>query len=135
MASRQGDALNQLNVDDSELSYKEKSILDMLYPTVAQAPDETVAHQQIVNNVMQPKITAAINTIEDTRKVWHHFKDILVATVLFVLLSTPIADRLLQKVIKVNDANYLLAAKAVLFAFLLFLIYNFYLSRSSSKTT
>lgn len=123
---RQGDALNQLNVDETELTFKEKNMIDMLYPqsvSSSSAPPSSPVHAALT----PPAI------VQDTAKVWHHFKDILLATGLFVALSLPFADSLIAKFVKIDDPNYRLAAKAAVFALLLFLIHNFYLARQRGK--
>lgn len=131
--NRQGDALNNLNVDESEITFKEKSMLDMLYPMtpevktpsapVSVSPPSTVVIPRTAEMVQ------AVETLKDGSKVWKHFNDIIIATGLFVLLSLPFADGLIAKVVKIDDPNYRLAAKAALFALVLFIVHNFYLSR------
>lgn len=123
---RQGDVLNNLNVDETELTYKEKTMLDMLYPSAPSAP--TVMPTPTPPTVA-PEFVPVRDALKDGPKVWHHFKDIILATALFVALSLPLTDTLIGKFIKIDDPNYRLAARAVLFALILFLIHNFYLSR------
>lgn len=128
--NRQGDALNNLNVDESEITYKEKSMLDMLYPHVVQPVVQPVVSAP--STIVIPKTPEAIQAAEmlkDGSKVWKHFNDIIIATGLFVLLSLPVADGLISKIVKIDDPNYRLAAKAALFALILFIVHNFYLSR------
>ena len=125
---RQGDTLANLNVDETELTYKEKTMLDMLYPN---PPTNTTppACTQPPPTVQTPELVPVVNALKDSGKVWYHFKDILLDTGLFVVISLPFADGLIAKFVKIDDPNYRLAAKAALFALLLFLIHNFYLSR------
>lgn len=138
---RQGDALDDLDVDDTELSYKEKSMIDMLYPMAvekktASSPPSSSSSSPSASSAppssppTERHAANAVHIVNDGVKVWSHFKDIVIATVLFVVLNLPIADRFIAKLVKVDDANYRLAAKAILFALLLFLVHNFYLSRS-----
>lgn len=126
--NRQGDALNNLNVDESEITYKEKSMLDMLYPNVVQP---VVSAPSTIVIPKTPEAIQAAEMLKDGPKVWKHFNDIIIATGLFVLLSLPFADGLISKVVKIDDPNYRLAAKAALFALILFVVHNFYLSRVS----
>lgn len=128
---KQGDSLNQLNVDETELTFKEKTMLDMLYPSMPSMPttQSTASTSQTAVPVVSPDLVPIVNALKEGDKVWHHFKDILVATGLFVALSLPLADSLIAKFVKIDDPNYRLAAKAALFALLLFLAHHFYLSR------
>lgn len=137
---RQGDSLNNLNVDETEITFKEKTMLDMLYPADAgsvQVPPgpgiSTSQNTQNVQNVQNINPQAIAAAVKETPKIWDNFKDIIIATALFVALSLPFADGLIARVVKIDDANYRLAAKAALFALLLFLIHNFYLSRRASR--
>jgi|APCry1669189000_1035189.scaffolds.fasta_scaffold04789_2 hypothetical protein len=104
---KNGDPLTALPVQNEELSFKEKTLLDMLYPN-----------------------TAVQNIPADTKKAWYHFKDIIVATILFFILGLPITDRLLSKFVKTENFYYSLAAKSAIFALSFFVINNFYLSRA-----
>lgn len=124
---RQGDSLNQLNVDETELTFKEKNMIDMLYPSSSSPSSSSPSPTSPSTSSSQPPLPPPI--IGDSGKVWHHFKDILLATGLFVALSLPFADSLIAKFVKVDDPNYRLAAKAIVFALLLFVIHNFYLAR------
>jgi len=105
---KNGDLLTTLPTDQDELSYKEKTLLDMIYP----------------NPIIQ-------NIPADTKKAWFHFKDIIIATILFFILGLPITDRLISKVVKTENFYYSLAAKSTIFAILFFIINNFYLSRTA----
>lgn len=105
---KNSDSLDKLPVDEQECSYNEKNLMDMLYPS------------QAIQNL--PK---------DTKKAWYHFKDIIIATILFFILNLPIADSLVSKLIKRDDVYYRLVAKSAIFAILFFTINNFYLSKKS----
>jgi hypothetical protein len=104
---KNGDPLASLPTDKEELSFKEKTLVDMLYPS------------PVVQNIPA-----------DTKKAWYHFKDIIIATVLFFILNLPITDNLLSKFVKKENFYYSLAAKSAIFAILFFVINNFYLSRT-----
>lgn len=97
---RQSDPVDKLSVDDTEPTYKEKNMLDMLYPQEAEQ---------------------AVVVATTVRKLSLHFKDILTGMVLFVVLSLPITDAFIQRFLPIEDANYRLAVKAVLFAIFFFL--------------
>ena len=104
---KNGDLLSTLPTDQEELSVKEKTLMDMIYPS------------PVIQNIPT-----------DTKKAWYHFKDIIIATILFFLLSLPITDQFLAKFVKSENFYYSLIAKSAIFAILFFIINNFYLSRS-----
>ncbi len=103
---KNSDQIKNLPSDDEELSAKEKTIMDMLYPS-----------------------DALKNLPQDTEKAWFHFKDVIIATLLFILLSLPASDKLLEKVVKTDNFYYRIASKSLIFAVMFFFINNFYLSR------
>jgi hypothetical protein len=103
---KNGDLLKDLLTDKEEPSSKEKNLMDIIYP----------------NPTLQ-------NVPKDAQKAWFHFKDIIIATILFFILNLPIADQLLSKVVKQESFYYRLIAKSAIFALIFFLINNFYLSR------
>lgn len=107
---KNSDSLDKLptDVEVQELSFNEKNLVDMLYPL----PSDSVKNLPV-----------------DTKKAWYHFKDIIVATILFFLLNLPVMDTLIVKIIKKDNEYYKLAAKSVIFAVLFFVINNFYLSK------
>lgn len=111
---KNSDLIKNLPIDDEELSLKEKTILDTLYPDI--------------NDTKKP-LKNAKDISKDTEKTWFHFKDIIVATILFFLINLPFSDKLLEKVVKTDNLYYKLAYKSVTFAVLFFFINNFYLSR------
>lgn len=105
---KNSDLIKNLPTDDEELSLKEKTILDTIYPP------------QSLKNIPQ-----------DTEKAWFHFKDIIVATILFFVINLPFSEKLLEKVVKTDSIYYRLFYKSLTFALLFFLITNFGLSRKS----
>lgn len=107
---KNSDLIKNLPIDDEELSLKEKTILDTLYPN--EDRNDTKKHIS-----------------KDAENTWFHFKDIIIATILFFLINLPFFDRLLEKVVKTDNLYYKLAYKSVTFAVLFFVINNFYLSR------
>ena len=113
---KNSDLIKNLPIDDEELSLKEKTILDTLYPN----DDRNDTKKPLKN----PK-----DISKDAEKTWFHFKDIIVATILFFLINLPFSERLLEKVVKTDNLYYKLAYKSVTFAVLFFVINNFYLSR------
>jgi hypothetical protein len=103
---KNSDLIQNLPTDNEELTHKEKTILDTLYP-----------------NQSMKEIS------KDAEKTWFHFKDIFIATILFFLINLPATEKLFEKVIKTDNSYYKLAYKSVTFAVLFFVINNFYLSR------
>lgn len=108
---KNSDLIKNLPTDEEELSLKEKTILDTLYPTSNFSKSD------------MSKIS------KDVDKTWFHFKDVIVATILFLLINLPFSERLLEKVVKTDNIYYKLAYKSVTFAVLFFIVNNFYLSR------
>ena len=70
---KNSDLIKNLPTDDEELSLKEKTILDTIYPP------------QALKNIPQ-----------DTEKAWFHFKDIIIATILFFIINLPFSEKLLD---------------------------------------
>lgn len=112
---KNADLIKNLPADEEELSLKEKTILDTLYPTTNLSKNE--------KNENMSKIS------KDAEKTWFHFKDVILATILFLLINLPFSERLFEKVVKTDNVYYKLAYKSVTFAVLFFVINNFYLSR------
>lgn len=108
---KNSDLIKNLPTDEEELTLKEKTILDTIYP---------------VQNIQIQNIP------KDTEKVWFHFKDIIIATILFFIINLPVSEKLLEKVVKTENVYYRLIYKSLTFALLFFLINNFYLSRKST---
>jgi hypothetical protein len=104
------DLLQNLPTDDEELSLKEKTILDTLYPP------------QSLKNIS-----------DDVEKTWFHFKDIIIAVFLFFIINLPMTEKLLEKVVKTDNMYYKLLYKTITFGVLFFIINNFYLSQKSRK--
>ena len=103
---KNSDIIKNLPTDDEELSLKEKTILDTIYPP------------ESIKKIAQ-----------DSEKAWFHFKDIILATVLFFIINLPISEKLLEKIVKTENIYYKLIYKSLTFALLFFLINNFGLSR------
>ncbi len=106
---KNSDLIKNLPTDEEELSLKEKTILDSLYP---------------------PQSMQHIN--KDVEKTWFHFKDIIIATILFFVINLPATENLLEKVVKTESIYYKLLYKSLTFALLFFIINNFYLSRKNT---
>lgn len=111
------DDINNLPTDNSQLSFKEKKMFDALYPS------ENV---EFFQNVAQ-----AVPV--HSGKVWYAFKDIIVASILFMVLSLPFVDSFITKIFKSENFYYKLAIKSIIFALLFFIIMNFALSRSRQQ--
>jgi len=111
---KNADLITSLPTDDSETSPKEKGILDMLYPS-----NTSIANSNtVVNN-------------QSKEKPAFRFKDIIVASFVFVLLNMPVTDRILERYIKTTNDYYRLSIKTILFFILLFVINNFILKNTN----
>ena len=76
---KNSDLIRNLPTDDEELTLKEKTILDTVYPQ-----------------------TSIKNIPEDTQKVWFHFKDIIIATILFFIINLPYSEKLIERFSKTD---------------------------------
>ncbi len=106
---KNSDLIKNLPTDEEELSLKEKTILDSLYP---------------------PQSIQQMN--KDVEKTWFHFKDVIIATILFFVINLPVSENLLEKVVKTDNMYYKILYKSITFALLFFVINNFYLSRKNT---
>jgi hypothetical protein len=106
---RKYDELDKLPTDNSELSYREKNMLDALYPS------QQVEYFQ--------------NIVQQTGSNWYAFKDVIVASILFMVLQLPFMDDMIAKIFKSENFYYKLIVKGVIFGILFFTITNFALSR------
>lgn len=136
---KNADPLKNLPTDEEELSIKEKTVLDMLYPVKSSlnnlnSNDEDVKDTNDMKDnedmeEIKPPSKSLKNVPKDIEKTWTHFNDIIVASLLFIVLNIPLTDRLIEKIVKIDNFYYRLAAKSAIFAVLLFFINNFALSR------
>ena len=129
---KNSDLIKNLPVDEEELSLKEKTILDTLYPSdnTTDTTNTTNTTNDKTDSVKQENLKKnAENITKNAEKTWFHFKDIILATILFFLINLPYTEKLLEKVVKTDNLYYKLAYKSVIFAVLFFAINNFYLSR------
>lgn len=114
---KNSDLIKNLPIDEEELTLKEKTILETLYPDDSKNNSPPLKNPQDIS--------------KDAQKTWFHFKDIIIATILFFIINMPFTERLLEKVVKTDNIYYKLAYKSVTFAVLFFVINNFYLSRKN----
>lgn len=141
---KNSDPINKLPTDDDELSLKEKSIIEMLYPLSSQTLDTlNTSNASNTSDILDTSNTSNLSNLsnvsndaikklpEDTQKAWFHFKDVIIASILFFILNLPISDRLLQNVIKTENLHYRILAKSLTFAMLFFFINNFGLARKN----
>lgn len=135
---KNADPLKNLPTDDEELSIKEKTVLDMLYPlnnkkttlNIEEDGEEEKEEEEEEAKVQLKEPSKTLKNVpKDIEKTWNHFNDIIVASLLFIFLNIPLTDRLIEKVIKIDNFYYRLATKSAIFAILLFFINNFALSR------
>ena len=137
--------LKNLPTDDDELSIKEKTFLDMLYPKQDyvkdydenNGDDNDGNEGNEGNDKREKKISfepskSLKNSPKDIEKVWYNFNDIIIATVLFIVLTIPLSDKIIEKFVRIDNFYYRLAAKSLVFAIILFFINNFSLLRKSS---
>ena len=94
-------------------------MLDALYPTEAVVKVEKTIQQLPVV----------------TRTIWNSFREIIIGSGLFFVLSLPTVDNGLKSVIKTENVYSLLVAKAVLFAVLFFVLTNVSLARAPPQTS
>jgi hypothetical protein len=112
--STAGDMIDSLSTDNTQLTYKEKNMIDALYPST----DVAVIEKTIEKFPAQSK------------KVWISFKEIIISTILFVIFNLPPVDALIGKLSKSENPTYRLAMKSILFAVTFFVLTNFSLARA-----
>lgn len=110
-----GDQLASLPTDKAQLTYHEKTMMDALYPS---------SNIEVIEQTIE-------NFPTESKKVWISFREIIISTILFLILSMPQVDTLIGKFSKSDNTYYRLGMKTILFALSFFLISNFSLSRSS----
>jgi len=131
------DLLNSLPYDKdlTPLSLKEKIMIDSLYPPT---PMKQMPDIQVMPNMRDardlPKNVKAIETfIEnvpiESRRLWRSFREIIIATILFVILQFPAIDTLVTRFVKTESFYYKLAVKSAIFAIVFFILTNFSLAR------
>lgn len=126
------DRLNTLPYDPSNtpLSFKEKMMFDSLYP-----PKQIKYTESDDNRIDIPvKNVKAIKAIIEevpleSRRIWRSFREIIIATILFVILQFPSVDTLITRFVKSESFYYKLAAKTAVFAVTFFVLTNFSLAR------
>lgn len=128
--SNTGDLLTTLPLDKSELTFREKSMLDALYP-----PEASPSSSVTIEKTPSPSIDAAKieKTIEqlpkESKKLWGSFKDIIISTILFIILNLPIVDTTITNLYKTENPYYRIAMKSIIFAVTFFVLSNFSLAR------
>jgi hypothetical protein len=129
--SNTGDLLTTLPLDKTELTFREKTMLDALYPPES-SPSSSVT---IDKTTSSPSIDAAKieKTIEqlpkESKKLWGSFKDIIISTILFIILNLPIVDTTITNLYKTENPYYRIAMKSIIFAVTFFVLSNFSLAR------
>lgn len=118
---RQGDPLVSLKEDQLEPSFKEKTMIDMLYQEL---PQEKKMEE--IKEEYTPTPTNTVVCSENSENNYkEEIKDLLIPSALFVFLNLPFTDELIIKLTKLNDTNYRLAIKVALFVVILFTIRHF----------
>jgi hypothetical protein len=139
--SNTGDLLTTLPLDKSELTFREKTMLDALYPPEA-SPSSSVTIEKTSpsssssqSSSSSPSIDRAKieKTIEhlpkESKKVWGSFSDIIISTILFIILNLPIVDTTIANLYKTENVYYRIAMKSIIFAVTFFVLSNFSLAR------
>jgi hypothetical protein len=120
-----GDSLDTLPTDPKEipLSFKEKTMFDSLYPEIPAKKAEIKANIKAIETFVQ-------EAPKESKKIWVSFRDIFIATIIFVIFQFPFVEDLLTKVTKSTNFTYRLLVKSVLFAGIFFFLTNLSLARS-----
>lgn len=136
--SNTGDLLTTLPLDKSELTFREKTMLDALYPPESfQSSSVTIDTVDKIDKktTSSPSIDAVKieKTIEqlpkESKKLWGSFKDIIISTILFIILTLPIVDTTITNFYKTENPYYRIAMKSIIFAVTFFVLSNFSLAR------
>lgn len=88
------DDILKLETDDSQVTDRDKYVIDMIFNT-------------------KPPVRS------------YHVKQIIIASLLFSLLSLPMLDLLIEGILHIRNAYYKLAFKTVVFFLFYFLIINY----------
>ncbi len=136
--SNTGDLLTTLPLDKSELTFREKAMLDALYPPES-SPSSSVTIDKNDKTDKKPTPSPSIDvakiekTIEhlpkESKKLWGSFKDIIISTILFIILNLPIVDTTITNLYKTENPYYRIAMKSIIFAVTFFVLSNFSLAR------
>ena len=108
---KSGDDIENLPTDDSLLSYKERTIIDSLYPD--QAPSEIFPESSVVDDSSTIK-AKCIN-----------IKEICILIILFVVLNLPFIDTVLFSYIE--NPYYRVLTKSVIFGIIFYVFSVFVL--------
>lgn len=121
---RQGDLLVSLKEDQLEPSFKEKTMIDMLYQEYKEEKKEEMKQQK--EKKEEKKEDCDFPSEVDYKKIKiKDVKDVLIASGLFLFLNLPFTDEIITKLTKITDPNYRIALKVSLFAVILFSIKHF----------
>ena len=117
------DLLLSLPNDKSELTYREKTMMDALYPDQIDTPSPS-------ESIDVKKIEKTIEQIpKESKKLWGSFKEIIISTILFIILNLPVVDTMISNVYKTENTYYRIAMKSIIFAVAFFVLSNFSLAR------
>lgn len=86
---------------------------------------DVIKDLQTDDSVVTDKERYTINMIFNKKKKGTHLKNILIASLLFLMLSLPIIDTLIEKYIKITHTYYKLGIKTLLFLLFYFVIVNY----------
>jgi hypothetical protein len=133
--SNTGDLLTTLPLDKSELTFREKTMLDALYPPEPSITIEKSSSSSSSPSTSSPSIDAAKieKTIEhlpkESKKLWGSLKDIIISTILFIIINLPVVDTTITNFYKTENVYYRIAMKSIIFAVAFFVLSNFSLAR------
>ena len=128
--SNTGDLLTTLPLDKSELTFREKSMLDALYPPEASPSSSVTIEKTPAPSIDAAKIEKTIEQLpKESKKLWGSFSDIIISTILFIILNLPIVDTTITNLYKTENPYYRIAMKSIIFAVTFFVLSNFSLAR------
>ena len=128
--SNTGDLLTTLPLDKSELTFREKSMLDALYPPEASPSSSVTIEKTPAPSIDAAKIEKTIEQLpKESKKLWGSFSDIIISTILFIILNLPVVDTTITNLYKTENPYYRIAMKSIIFAVTFFVLSNFSLAR------
>jgi len=128
--SNTGDLLTTLPLDKSELTFREKTMLDALYPPESSPSSSVTIDKTPTPSIDVVKIEKTIEHLpKESKKLWGSFSDIIISTILFIILNLPIVDTTITNFYKTENPYYRIAMKSIIFAVTFFVLSNFSLAR------
>jgi hypothetical protein len=130
-SAQKGDNIASLPVDQIPLSYKEKTIVDNLYPPLEEA-EERGEEEEVVEDVIRPD-TPPLHQQPlqpqppppQPQSSKLGIREVALSVVLFVILNVPLMDTYVFKF--VENPYYRTLLKAAIFALVFFMVVRFVL--------